>query len=400
MNDHRLHFKTPLLSSPFHVRTAAMNKLDSWAPWAGYIAALEYDDLSMEYTALRNQASVYDLSPMIKYRVTGKDAVAYLNRLTLRDVEKLKVGQIHYTAWCDEHGKLLDDGTLFRFGETDFRLCCQERHLPWLLDSAIGFGITVEEETDVIAALSLQGPCSGAVLRQAGFSNAAQLKPFQMADFAFGSSGTLTISRTGFTGDLGYELWTTPDRAIELWDILFSAGAPYGIRAIGTSALSMARIEAGFIITNVDFIAAEQAVRNDRTRSPFEMGLDWMIDFGKGHFNGRRALLQEKSRNTSKWALVGLNIEGNVSAENSLVYYNKRHEAGYITGGIWSPTVKRSIALAMLERPFLAGKSDDLWVEIYALRELQYHKLMVRARITPRPFFAPPRRRATPPADF
>jgi len=400
MTDPRLHFKTPLLTSPFHARTAALNKLNSWGPWAGYTTALALDDVSMEHCAIRNQVTAYDLTPMNKYRISGDDAAAYLNRLTIRNAAALKVGRVHYTAWCDEHGKLLDDGTLFRHGENHYVLCCQERHLPWLLDSAIGYDVSIADVTREIAALSLQGPCSCAVLKKAGFAEAAKLKPFEISEYPFGASGKLTISRTGFTGDLGYELWTTPERALELWDLLFEAGALYGIRAIGTTALNMARIEAGFIITNLDFISAEHAVRNDRVRSPFEMGLDWMIDFGKGHFNGRRALLDEKTRNTSKWALVGLDVDGNVSAENSLIYHGKTREVGHVTAAIWSPTVKRNIALAMLERPYHAEKSGNLWVEIYAMRELQYHKLMVRARVTERPFFNPSRRRITPPADF
>lgn len=400
MTDPRLHFKTPLLTSPFHARTSVLNKQNSWAAWAGYTTPLVFDDVSMEHCAIRNQVTVYDLTPMNKYRIVGPDAAAYLNRLTIRDAAKLKVGRVHYTAWCDEHGKLLDDGTLFRYGETNYLLCCQERHLPWLLDSAIGYDVSISDVTREIAALSLQGPCSCAVLKKTGFAEAANLKPFEMADYPFGAEGKLTISRTGFTGDLGYEVWTTPERAVELWDLLFEAGALYGIRAIGTTALNMARIEAGFIITNLDFISADQAVRNDRARSPFEMGLDWMVDFDKGHFNGRRALLDEKARKTSKWALVGLDIDGNVSAENSLIYHNKTREVGHITAAVWSPTVKRNIALALVERPYHAEKSGNLWVEIYAMRELQYHKLMVRARVTERPFFSPSRRRVTPPADF
>jgi len=348
MIDPRLHYETPLLCTPFHARTAALNKLNSWVPWAGYTTALAFDDVTTEYTAIRNQATVYDLCPMRKYRITGKDAVSYLDHLTLRSVSKLKTGHVHYTAWCDEHGKLLDDGTLFRLREALFLLCCQEAHLPWFLDSAIGFDVDVTEVTEEIAALSLQGPCSCAVLKCAGFAEAAQLKPFQVAELPWEDQGTLTISRTGFTGDLGYELWTTPDRALELWDLLFDAGHLYGLRAAGTSALNMTRIEAGFMITNMDFIAAGQAVRNDRARSPFEMGLEWMVDFEKGHFNGRRALLDEKRRGTSKWALVGLDIEGNVPAENALVYHNKTREVGHITAALWSPAAKRNIALAML----------------------------------------------------
>ena len=210
---------------------------------------------------------------------------------------KLKVGHVHYTAWCDDEGKLLDDGTLFRHGETDFLLCCQERHLPWLLDSAVGYDVSITEITEEIAALSLARPLLLRGPEARGLcEGAAELKPFQLAQFAFGNGGVLTISRTGFTGDLGYELWTTPDRALELWDLLFEAGALYGIRPIGTTALNMARIEAGFIITNMDFVAAEQARALRAPRSPFEMGLDWMIDFDKGHFNGRRALLAEKDQ--------------------------------------------------------------------------------------------------------
>lgn len=399
MSDPRLHYETPLLRTAFHDRTSRANRLDSWAPWAGYTTALAYDDVIMEYTAIRNAASLYDLTPMRKYRITGA-AAAYLDRLTLRRASAIKPGHVQYTAWCDEHGKLLDDGTLFRYGANDYLLCCQEAHLPWLQDSAIGFGVEIAEVTGEIAALSLQGPCSYAVLKAAGFAAAGELKPFQMADYTFGAAGTLTVSRTGFTGDLGYELWTTPERALELWDLLIEAGTLYGIRPIGTSALNIARIEAGFIITNMDFAAAEQAVRNDRARSPFDMGLDWMIDFEKGHFNGRRALLDEKRRKTTRWALAGLDIDGNVPAEGSLVYHNKTREAGYITAALWSPATKRNIALAMLERPYHGAKSDNLWVEIYALRELQYHKLMVKAHVTDRPFFNPARRRATPPASF
>lgn len=391
-----LHFRTPLLQTPFHARTAAAARLNLWGAWAGCTTVLVYDDEAMEYTALRNQAGVYDLSPMVKYRIEGPDAEAYLNRLTLRDVAKLKPGHVHYTAWCDGAGKLLDDGTLFRFGATAFMLCCQERHLPWLLDSATGFRVNVREVTEDLAALSLQGPCAFAVMKAAGFGAAEVLKPFQLMEVPFGAT-TLIVSRTGFTADLGYELWVAPDAALALWDHLFAAGRLHGIRPIGTNALNLARIEAGFIITNLDFVPADQALRSDRARSPFEMSLTWMVDFDKGHFNGRRALLREQQEATSRWALVGLDIDGNVPAEHSLIYHAKRKEVGYITAAAWSPATKRNIALAMIERPFHAERNGELWVEIYAPRELQYHRLMVRGRVTERPFFNPARRRATPP---
>jgi aminomethyltransferase len=386
------HFRAPLLQTPFHPRTAAANLLNRWGAWGGYMTALCFGDAEMEYTAIRNGASVYDLCPMVKYRITGPEAAAFLNRLTLRDAGKLPVGAVHYTAWCDDDGKLLDDGTLFRHGPEDYLICCQERHLPWFLDSASGFQVTVAEVTRDIAALSLQGPCSASVLAAAGFDVMA-LKPFRMTRFAFGG-GQITVSRTGFTGDLGYELWMAPDQALPVWDHLMSAGAPWGIRPIGTDALNLARIEAGFIITNLDFVPAHQALREDRPRSPLEMGLGWMIDWDKGPFTGRRALAAERDRG-SDWTLVGLDIPGNISAEGSILYHDKRTEAGFVTAAAWSPALKASIALAQVRTSFLRRR--NLWVEIYALRELQYAKLMLPVTVVERPFFNPARRRATPP---
>ncbi len=391
-------WRTPLLKTAFHDRVAAANVLNQWGPWAGYTTALELDDAEMEYTAIRNGASLYDLCPMVKYRFSGPGALAYLNRLTIRDQSKMSVGGVQYTVWCDDAGKVLDDGTLFRLGEAEFMLCCQERHLPWLQDAALGFDVTIEEITEEVAALSLQGPCSAQVLAAMGVDVAA-LKPFRMMTVPL-DKGELRISRTGFTGDLGYELWTAPARALALWDALMQAGAAFGIRPIGTHALDLARIEAGFIVAGGDFIPAEQALREDRVRSPFELGLDWMISWDKGHFNGRRALLAERDGGTSEWALVGLDIDSNVSAEGSIIYHAKTREVGYITAAAWSPTLKRNIALAQLRRPYHDARADDLWVEVYALRELQYIKLMLKARVCPRRFFAPARRRATPPGGF
>ncbi|NDV00223.1 aminomethyltransferase family protein [Pseudoroseicyclus tamaricis] len=389
LHDTARPWERPLLRSPFHPRMEALNRHSSWAPWSGWLSALDYGDTEMEVSAIRNTATLYDLSPMVKYRVAGPGAEAMLDRLTLRNVAKLKPGRVQYTGWCDDDGKLLDDGTLFRLGPEEFRLCCQERHLPWLLDSAIGFDVAVEEVTEEIAALSLQGPCSASVLRAAGFDIEA-LKPFQ-----HDTQGGILISRTGFTGDLGYELWTGADAALPLWDRLMEAGAPWHLRPVGSTALDIARIEAGFIVAGTDFIPAEQALREDRVLSPLELGLGWMIDWEKGHFTGRRALAAEREGNTSRWALVGLEVEGNVAAEGAIVYRGKRREVGTVTSAIWSPTTKQSLALALVEAKHAA--SPDLWVEIYAMRELRYAKLMQRARPAPRPFFSPARRRATPP---
>ena len=393
----RNHILTPRLETPFHPRLEALSEVNDWYNWAGYKAPHSLFDPELEYFAIRSTAALFDISPMVKYRIAGPDAERYLNRLTLRDVRKLAVNRVHYTAWCDDHGHVLDDGTLFRLGVEEFRLCCQERHLPWLLDSAVGFSVDIREETEEVAGVALQGPTSYAVLAAAGFAEASRLKPFDIATFPH-EGGTVTISRTGFTGDLGYELFVPRALALSLWDRLWQAGELHGIRAIGYGALNQTRIEAGFIVANADFVTAEGALRADRVRMPDEIGLDWLVDPDKPNFNGRNAILQARHRQTLKHILVGLEIEGNVPAEHAIVYHRKKREVGLVTAGIWSPTAKRNIAIATLDRPYGAKVVDDLWVEIYALRELRYQKLMKRAKIVPRPFVKLARRTATPPA--
>ena len=394
-SNHLRHYETPLLKTPFHARTEAACKTWSWGNWGGYATVLTYEDLSMEHSAIRNSATVYDLCPMIKYRIEGPEATAFLDRLTIRNVAKLSVGGVQYTAWANDAGHMLDDGTLFRLGPDRYRLCCQERHLSWLLDSAFGFDVSIHEETEEIAALSLQGPTSAEILRLAGFAIDG-LKPFRMEDFPLGTD-RLMISRTGFTGDLGYELWTTPDQALALWDLLFQAGRLHGIRPIGSEALNMARMEAGLIITGYDFTPADVCVREDRLRSPLEMGLGWMVDWQKGHFTGKAALVAQRDKGM-KWSFVGLEIGGNISAEGAILYHAKKHEVGVITGAIWSPVLKKNIALAQVLTKYAAGA--DIWAEIYALRELHYEKMMMRARVVERPFFVHDRRRATPPGKY
>jgi aminomethyltransferase len=393
------HFRTLRLPSPFQPRIDALAKTEEWYNWAGYKAPNALWDEELEYFAIRSQAALFDISPMVKYRIEGPEAEAFLNRVMLRDVAKLKPGRVHYTAWCDDEGHVLDDGTLFRLAETRFRLCCQERHLPWLLDSATGFDVSVTEETEQVAGLALQGPTSFAVLEATGFDGVERLKLFDLSDFPH-EGGTITISRTGFTGDLGYELFVPAELALSLWDRLMEAGAIHGIRPIGYHALNRARIEAGLIVANADFVTADHAIRADRLRMPDEIGLDFMVDPEKPHFNGRRAILAARRNKTLRHVLVGLEIEGNVPAEHAIVYHRKATEAGLVSAAIWSPMAKRNIAIASLTRPFGDKITDDLWVEIYAMRELQYSKLMKRAKIVPRPFIKLDRRSANPPGRF
>ncbi len=394
------HFRKPRLGTPFQPRLEALNLQESWYDWAGYKAPTALWDEELEYFAIRSQAAVFDISPMVKYRIDGFGAESFLDRLTLRDVSKLRAGRVHYTAWCDDEGHVLDDGTLFRLAGTRFRLCCQERHLPWLLDSAVGFEVEIEEETESIAGLALQGPTSWSVLDAAGFAGVDTLKLFDIASFPH-DAGEVTISRTGFTGDLGYELFVNAPAALSLWDRLFEAGKPFGIRAIGYAALNRARIEAGLIVANTDFTTAEHAIRQDRVRMPDEIGLSFMIDSKKtAHYNGRPAIAKSRAGAGPAHILVGLEIEGNIPAEHAIVYHRGKREVGLVSAAIWSPTGKRNIALASLERPYGDTIVDDLWVEIYAMRELRYSRIMKRARIAPRPFVKLDRRTANPPGRF
>jgi aminomethyltransferase len=393
------HFLQPLLKTPFHGRARALSQVDSYVAWAGYTTVDVFTTMEQEYFAIRNATTLYDLTPMVKYRVAGRDALSYLNRLVTRDIAKLKADRVAYCVWCNDAGHLIDDGTIFRLGENDYRICTGERQIDWLLDSSIGFDVEISEVTERIAALAVQGPTSCAVLKTLGLAAIDKLKPFEIGYFTLGAHA-LTVSRTGFTGDLGYELWMEPDSAEAVWDALMAAGRSRGIRAIGSQALNVARIEAGFLLPNVDFVSAEHTLRTGRDRSPLELGLGWLVDFNKGHFTGRRALKAEQIRGPRR-QLVGLDIAGNKPAHNALLYTDDsgKREIGSVSSAIWSPTCKRNIALAMVDAPhFQIGST--VWAEIYLNRELVWERRMSRAQIVERPFFAPERRRATPPAEF
>ena len=386
-----------VLETPFHSRTAALCRTHHWGNWAGYTTVQVYEDVEIEYFAARNTAALFDLSPMTKYDIEGPDAEAFLNRVLTRDVRRLALGRVAYTAWCDDDGMLIDDGTVFRFHADRFRLCAQERHLPWLLDSAIGFDVDITDVSDAIAALALQGPTSCAVLREAGCRDIASLKPFALERVEVGGA-SMIVSRTGFTGDLGYELWMATGDALDTWDALMEAGRLRGITPMGSLALDMTRIEAGFLQANVDFLAGGRPVRADRLRSPLELGLGWLVDFHKGHFNGRRALLAERDHRTSRFRLVGLDVEGNKPAHDSFLYDRRGREVGVVTSALFSPTCKKSIAIASVK----AGTNidgDGVWADVYVQRELGWRRVKARCHEATRPFFNPARRRATPAAD-
>ena len=388
------------LRTPFYERMVELDTLNNWHEWKGYSTPDALYCPETEYFAIRNATAVFDLTPMTKYRIKGPDALAYLNRLVTRDMAKIKPGRVAYAVWCDDLGQVLDDGTIFHLREGEYRLCSQERHYDWLITSALGFDVSITEETADVAGLAVQGPTSYSVLTQMGLEGLGELKPFGLMHFEF-DGAELMVSRTGFTGDLGYELWIEPGKAELLWDDLFRAGKLYGIRAIGVHALEMARVEAGYLAAFQDFLPAKPTVRTGRTRSPLELGLEWLVDFKKPNFNGRRALAEEKRRG-STWRLVKLDIEGNKAAHHSYIFAkskNNRKEIGFVTSAVWSPVTKQNVALGTVNMPHGAVGSD-VWVDIFYQREMHWNRTMAKATVVDKPFWFPPRRSATPPGPY
>ena len=388
------------LKTPFYPRLQKLDFVNEWHQWKGYSSADSLYCSDTEYFAIRNATAVFDLTPMTKYRISGPDSENYLNRLVTRDMTKIKPGRVAYAVWCDDQGKVIDDGTIFHLREGEYRLCSQERHFAWLQAAAIGFDVEITHETDEVAALAVQGPTSFSTLSNMGLEDLGDLKPFGLTHYDFEGS-ELMVSRTGFTGDLGYELWIEPKKAEALWDALFEAGKLYGIRAIGTTALELSRIEAGFLAAYMEFLPADETVRTGRSRSPLELGLEWLVDFKKPNFNGRRALAEEK-RNGSTWRLVKLDIEGNKTAHNSYIFGTEKTNKGaigFVTSAAWSPVCKQNIALGTVRTPH--GKpGDTVWVEIYYQREMHWNRHMAKATVVDKPFWFPPRRGATPPGPF
>ena len=384
-----------LRESPFHPRQSELNLREAWSSWNGYKFADYYYDAEYEYFCIRNTCGTYDITPMQKYEVSGADAEAMLNRMVTRDVSKLGINRVTYVCWCTDEGRMVDDGTIFRLSEDRFMLTCGSPSIAWLRKSVVGFDqVRVRDITDETAALSLQGPTSCTVLQQMGLEGVEALKPFGIAHFPF-HGDSLMVSRTGFTGDLGYELWIKPELALTLWDELYGVGENYGIHPYGETATNMARLEAGFIMPDMEFNEALKTIHFEHDHTPFELSLGWLVDFKKPHFNGRRALLAQKQEGPH-YTLVKLDIEGNKVADGSWLYSDKgcRKKIGYVTSAMWSPAAKANIALAMVETKRLGG---DVWAEIYYEKELRYYEKVARCEIKDKPFWAPARARQTPP---
>ena len=386
--------------SPFHERVEAISQVKSWSDWNGIQTARVFDTVASEYFAARSSTSVMDLTPMEKYRITGPDANAFLNHLVVRDVSSLKPGRVSYVVWCNDEGKVIDDGTIFHLREGEYRLCAAHHQLDWLMISSEGYDVHIEEETFDVAALSVQGPTSFSVLTAAGIHGLDELKPFGVMHVSL-NGFELAVSRTGFSGDLGYELWCEPENALALWDAIFDVKARglFDVRPLGLEALAMVRIEAGFILPGDDFNTAESTVRAGHDRSPFELGLDWLVNFDKPYFTGKKALLAEQAR-PAKRRLVKLVVEGNKEPVDSFLYAGKNGKRiGTIKAHTWSPILKANVALADIE--FQKGlMPQDIWAEIYYSKELEWHSTWVQCQVSDKPFWNPARKSMTPPGAF
>jgi aminomethyltransferase len=397
------------IGTAVHERTFALCESLNYREWSGYYAVSAYESHhEHEYNAIRNASALIDVSPLFKYMVTGRDAARLVDRLITRDVSKMQIGQVYYTPWCDEHGKVIDDGTVSRLGDDTFRWTAADPSLRWFRQNAEGLDVRIDDISEQVAALALQGPTSARLLRAVANTDIDRLKYFRVM------SGTIAgvpvdISRTGYTGDLGYEIWIPAERAIDVWDALMQGGRPFDIKPAGMLALDVARIEAGLLLIEVDFFSSRKAMIRSQMYSPFELGMSRLVSLDKGRFIGQRALREESARGPAR-QIIGLEIDWTevervyeaaglppaVAATASRVavpVYRDGRQIGKATSTTWSPVLKRMIALAALDRPHYAeGTAVEFEITVEAVR----HR--VSATVAKMPFFNPSRKTATPPA--
>ncbi len=399
--------ETQLKVSPFFERTSKLNESQEWRRWSGYLAATNYElNHENEYFAIRTKAALLDITPLYKYIIEGPEAQGFLDRLVTRNIYICKVGQVMYTPWCDEYGKVIDDGTVQRLSEHKFRITSAEPNLEWLQYNATGMDLIISDDSVSTAALALQGPNSRVILNTTANDSLDSLKFFWMMDTKFGDI-PVSISRTGYTGDLGFEIWLDPKDALSVWDLLLEKGNPYGITPTGLQALDIARIEAGLILLDVDYISSRHAIIEARKSSPYELGLGWAVKMQKKDFIGKQALQREVAGG-SEWEFMGIEIQWselenhyrNVGLAPRLpstawrtstpLYYNQE-QVGYATSGAWSPILKRYIALAHIKSPF-AKEGTVLDFEL----KVEHYRKLTPAQIVKTPFFDPKRKRSCP----
>jgi aminomethyltransferase len=391
--------------TPFHPRTAALSQGQAWRRWAGHTVLSSYELYhDREYSAIRNAAALIDVSPLYKYAITGPDAERLLDRVLPRDMTKAKLHQVMYTPWCDTAGKVIDDGTVSRLDDQRFRLTAADPNWRWLHQNAVGMNVTIDDVSASIAAVSLQGPTSRDILKGIAEADLDTLRFFRLTRASIRGI-PVTISRTGYTGDLGYEIWVDAGRAVELWDALMDGGEAYGITPTGILALDIARIEAGLLMIEVDYVSAHHALIEAQTSSPYELGLGWTVNLEKEPFIGQAALAEERQRE-SAWEFRGIEVEWEsleqlysevglppkiptVAWRTSAPVYVQGVQVGYATSGCWSPLLKKYIAMAHLESRY-ARLDTPVHMEV----TVEHRRKEAKARVTELPFLDLERKRA------
>jgi aminomethyltransferase len=395
------------VGTAFHQRTMALCESLNYREWSGYYTVGVYETHhEHEYNAIRNSSALIDISPLFKYKITGRDATKFVNRIISRDVNKVSLDQVIYCCWCDPEGKVIDDGTITRLGENEYRWTAADPSLRWFRQNALGLDVTIDDISEQTAALALQGPTSGKLLMAVADANIANLKYFRVTHGKI-SGVPVDISRTGYTGDLGFEIWVPWKDALRVWDKLMNEGEVFDIHPAGMIALDVARIEAGLILIEVDYTSSKKALIDSQKYSPAEIGLGKLVDLKKDNFVGRDALAAEAKKGAAR-ALVGLEIDWNevealfdkmgmapqVSSMASRVavpVYRGGRVIGKATSTTWSPTLKKMVALATVERHQAAlGTTLNMEMTVEAVRHT------VSAKVIPLPFFNPARKTAIP----
>jgi aminomethyltransferase len=395
------------IGTAVHARSLPLCESLNIREWSGYYAVSSYETHhEHEYNALRSAAALIDISPLFKYLITGPDAAALVDRVITRDACAMAAGQVYYTPWCDSRGRVIDDGTVTRIDEQVFRWTAADPSLRWFSENSAGLDVAIEDVSDDLAALALQGPTSAAILDTAADADIAGLKYFRMVRGHLAGI-PVDISRTGYTGDLGYELWIARDRAVEVWDALMAAGSSYGIRPVGMLALDVARTEAGLLLIDVDFHGSRKALIESHSYSPYELGLGRLVQLDKRPFVGRSALMAEKNKGHQR-QIAGLEIGWpaverlyerlgmppqlpQTASRIAVPVYKDGRQIGKATTTAWSPALKKLIALATLPAPhFAPGTTVDFELTVDAVR----HR--VPATVVTTPFFNPPRKTAPP----
>lgn len=395
------------IGTAVHDRTFRLCESLNYREWSGYYAVSVYETHhEHEYNAIRNAAALIDVTPLFKYLVSGRDATKFVNRVITRDINKVAVGQVIYCCWCDEQGKVIDDGTISRLDENLYRWTAADPSLRWFHQNALGLEVKIEDLSEQVAALALQGPTSGRVLKKAFDADITNLRYFRVTHGEI-AGVEVGVSRTGYTGDLGYEIWIPWKEAPKVWDAVVEHGREFDLHPAGMLALDVARIEAGLILIEVDYFSSKKALIESQRYSPYEIGLGRMVDLKKEHFIGREAL-EEENRRGPKRLLMGLDIHWpdverlydaiglapqvpTTASRVAVPVYRGGLQVGKATSTTWSPTLKKMIALASLEREHAkAGTELQMELTVEAVR----HK--VRATVKELPFFNPLRKTATP----